>query len=76
MAALPGESGGGGVDPDAVDDIDPRDLMSRLIFRAHPEMVRAAWVRGRRLDGPAAEVRWARRSEGAGSDPRRITILG
>ncbi len=26
--------------------------MSRLIFRAHPDMVRAAWVRGRRLDGP------------------------
>ena len=30
----------------------PSDLMSRLIFRAHPDMVRAAWVRGRRLDGP------------------------
>ena len=29
---------------------DPADLMSRLIFRAHPDMVRAAWVRGRRLD--------------------------
>ena len=28
--------------------------MSRLIFRAHPDMVRAAWVRGRRLDGPGA----------------------
>ena len=26
--------------------------MSRLAFRPHPEMVRAAWVRGRRLDGP------------------------
>jgi guanine deaminase len=33
-------------------DEDPEDLMSRLIFRAHPDMVRAAWVRGRRLDGP------------------------
>jgi len=33
-------------------DDDPEDLMSRLIFRAHPDMVRAAWVRGRRLDGP------------------------
>jgi guanine deaminase len=33
-------------------DIDPADLMSRLIFRAHPDMVRAAWVRGRPLDGP------------------------
>jgi guanine deaminase len=33
-------------------DDDPRDLMSRLIFRAHPDMVRAAWVRGKRLAGP------------------------
>jgi len=33
-------------------DDDPMDLMSRLIFRAHPDMVRAAWVRGRRLEGP------------------------
>jgi guanine deaminase len=33
-------------------DEDPEDLMSRLIFRAHPDMVRGAWVRGRRLDGP------------------------
>jgi guanine deaminase len=32
---------------------DPADLVSRLIFRAHPEMVRGAWVRGRRLEGPA-----------------------
>jgi len=31
---------------------NPADLMSRLIFRAHPGMVRAAWVRGRRLEGP------------------------
>jgi len=38
--------------PGATDD-DPEDLMSRLIFRAHPDMVRGAWVRGRRLDGPA-----------------------
>ncbi|MGH2407619.1 MAG: amidohydrolase family protein [Candidatus Limnocylindrales bacterium] len=30
----------------------PDELMSRLIFRDHPDMVRAAWVRGRRLDGP------------------------
>lgn len=34
-------------------DADPEDLMSRLIFRAHPDMVRGAWVRGRRLEGPA-----------------------
>ena len=33
-------------------DDDPTDLMSRLMFRAHPDMVRAAWVRGRALDGP------------------------
>jgi guanine deaminase len=35
-----------------VADIDAVGLMSRLIFRAHPDMVRAAWVRGRRLEGP------------------------
>jgi Cytosine deaminase and related metal-dependent hydrolases len=39
--------------PGAVDD-DPEDLASRLIFRAHPDMVRGAWVRGRRLEGPGA----------------------
>ena len=37
-----------------VSDEEPADLASRLIFRAHPDMVRAAWVRGRRLDGPGA----------------------
>jgi guanine deaminase len=37
-----------------IDDDDPEDLVSRLIFRAHPDMVRAAWVRGRRLEGPGA----------------------
>lgn len=31
---------------------DAASLMSRLIFRPHPDMVRAAWVRGRRLPGP------------------------
>lgn len=31
---------------------EPAALMSRLIFRAHPNMVRAAWVRGRALPGP------------------------
>jgi len=35
-------------------DDDPADLASRLIFRSHPDMVRAAWVRGRRLAGPGA----------------------
>ena len=34
------------------DDENAADLASRLIFRAHPDMVRAAWVRGRRLEGP------------------------
>ena len=37
-------------DPDRLADADA--LVSRLIFRAHPSMVRAAWVRGRRLEGP------------------------
>jgi guanine deaminase len=35
-----------------VTDDDTEDLASRLLFRAHPDMVRAAWVRGRRLEGP------------------------
>jgi guanine deaminase len=34
-----------------VDD-DPSDVVSRLIFRGHPAMVRAAWVEGHRLAGP------------------------
>jgi guanine deaminase len=33
---------------------EPDELMSRLIFRAHPDMVRGAWVRGRGLEGPKA----------------------
>ena len=32
--------------------LEATDLMSRLIYRSHPDMVRAAWVRGRSLDGP------------------------
>ena len=32
---------------------DPAALVSRVIFRTHPNMVRGAWVRGRRLEGPA-----------------------
>ena len=32
--------------------VDSEELVSRLIFRAHPNMVRGAWVRGRRLAGP------------------------
>jgi len=49
------------VDPDFVaplpgvdaPDEDPADLVSRLLFRAHPGMVQAAWVRGRRLPNGA-----------------------
>jgi len=37
-----------GDDPPAAAD----DLASRLVFRPHPNMVRAAWVRGRLLAGP------------------------
>ena len=32
--------------------VDAAEVMSRLIFRAHPDMVRGAWVRGRKLAGP------------------------
>jgi cytosine/adenosine deaminase-related metal-dependent hydrolase len=35
-----------------IDSDDPAEVMSRLAFRPHPDMVRGAWVRGRRLDGP------------------------
>jgi guanine deaminase len=35
-----------------VEATDPDELMSRLIFRPHTDMVRAAWVRGRLLEGP------------------------
>ncbi len=31
---------------------DPELLVGRLIFRADPSMIRGAWVRGRRLEGP------------------------
>jgi guanine deaminase len=36
------------------DASDPSDLVSRLMYRTHPAMVRGAWVRGRRLEGPGA----------------------
>jgi len=43
-----------GPELDAADLLgDPALLVSRLIFRADPSMVRGAWVRGRRLDGPS-----------------------
>jgi guanine deaminase len=32
--------------------IEAADVVSRLIYRSHPDMVRAAWVRGRLLEGP------------------------
>ncbi|MBA2255153.1 MAG: amidohydrolase family protein [Chloroflexi bacterium] len=32
-----------------IDSDDPAELASRLIFRDHPDMVQAAWVRGRLL---------------------------
>lgn len=44
------------LDPDATAPLtgqktdDPSDIMSRLIYRDRPDMVRAAWVRGRLLD--------------------------
>lgn len=47
------------VDPRAVDPVPDagagdtaEELVSRLIFRAQPAMIAAAWVRGRRLEGP------------------------
>ncbi|MCY7417397.1 MAG: amidohydrolase family protein [Chloroflexi bacterium] len=39
--------------PGGEDSDDPATLMSLLIFRERPDMVRGAWVRGKRLDGPA-----------------------
>jgi guanine deaminase len=39
---------GAGSRPDDAGD-DANDLVSRLMFRAHPDMVRGAWVRGHRL---------------------------
>jgi cytosine/adenosine deaminase-related metal-dependent hydrolase len=35
--------------PDAPELAEPEELMSRLIFRPHPDMVRGAWVRGKLL---------------------------
>jgi guanine deaminase len=50
-APLHGGGGSGAADHGLLED--PAALASRLIFRAHPDMVRGAWVRGRKLDGPA-----------------------
>ncbi len=40
--------------PEAEPCRDHEEVASRLIFRERPGMVRAAWVRGRRLEGPPA----------------------
>jgi guanine deaminase len=37
---------------EGMDSDDPAEIMSRLAFRPHPDMVRVAWVRGRSLEGP------------------------
>jgi guanine deaminase len=56
------------VDPDltapmpGVDADEADELASRLIFRSHPDMVRASWVRGRLLEGPPGELRAGRPS--------------
>ncbi|MGH2513932.1 MAG: amidohydrolase family protein [Candidatus Limnocylindrales bacterium] len=39
--------------PEAPELAGPADELSRLIFRSHPDMVRGAWVRGHRLEGPS-----------------------
>jgi guanine deaminase len=38
--------------PGAEPGDEPEAIVSRLVFRERPEMVRGAWVRGRRLEGP------------------------
>jgi hypothetical protein len=50
----PGATAPLGVDLDVAGLLDdPALLVSRLIFRADPSMVRGAWVRGRLLEGPS-----------------------
>jgi hypothetical protein len=46
-APVPGAS-----EPESLADAD--GLVGRLMFRGHPAMVRAAWVRGRGLEGPGS----------------------
>ncbi len=48
-APVSGAGASADLDPGLLDD--PGDLVSRLIFRAHPTMIRGAWVRGQRLKG-------------------------
>ena len=38
-------------------DGDSDEVMSRLMFRAHPDMVQGAWVRGRRLPSETSPAR-------------------
>jgi guanine deaminase len=53
IAVDPGRTAPLGADLDLEGPLDDAELLvGRLIFRAHPDMVRAAWVRGRRLEGP------------------------
>ena len=54
IAVDPGQTAplGPELDRDGLLD-DTSALVGRLIFRADPSMVRAAWVRGRLLEGPA-----------------------
>ena len=54
--------------PEGGDDAEANELMSRLIFRPHSEMVRGAWVRGRLLE--RTSERQAERGSGARRKPR------
>ncbi len=56
--------------PRGEDDAEPDELASRLVFRAHPEMVRGAWVRGRRLERSARRRQPAAERGGANRKPR------
>jgi guanine deaminase len=54
IAVDPGATAPLGADLDAAGLLDEASLLvSRLIFRADPSMVRGAWVRGRALEGPS-----------------------
>jgi guanine deaminase len=54
IAVDPGATAPLGADLDADGLLDDASLLvSRLIFRADPSMVRGAWVRGRALEGPS-----------------------
>ena len=54
IAVDPGATAPLGADLDTAGLLeDPALLVSRLIFRADPSMVRGAWVRGRSLEGPS-----------------------